>query len=418
MLRAIDEDRPTTPLGPVSVGMSCGLATGAQAFHLVGASRRALVVAGPVSTEMAPTRGGGTEGQAFLSVRLAAALPSAWRHRLGDSGHWRLRRGAVLDAAADVSHVASSSARRRPSGVDPTDLLPVQLRSLADLGRLPGELKQVAIGFVRLDGTDAVLVSDGAQALHDRLAAMTALVERQSAPTWTCVGSRRRSMPTPCDGCSSPACRRRPSTMRIGCCGRYGASPTTRRRRCASAPSSVSSSPATWVIRRRCTYVVIGDTTNVAARLTTKAGPGELVAGQRLVDAGGARFETAPFEPFTVKGRRGLVRACLVGALADEALGRPIDVGIVGRAAEQHDLLTALAAGGIVELVGEPGVGKTSLWQATRAATTGEREWVTMRAEPHEMTTPFAPIARLLRRSAGIGGASGGERRRARCAGW
>ena len=75
---------------------------------------------------------------------------------------------------------------------------------------------------------------------------------------------------------------------------------------------------------------------------------------------------------------------------------------IVGRAAELDELVAALGAGGVVELVGEAGIGKTRLWQEARALTAATRPWSVVRAEPHEATTPYAPFARFLRRAAAI----------------
>ena len=43
----------STPLGEARLRMSCGIATGTQAYYLLGTTRRALVVAGPISTAMA-----------------------------------------------------------------------------------------------------------------------------------------------------------------------------------------------------------------------------------------------------------------------------------------------------------------------------------------------------------------------------
>ena len=56
--------RLTTSVGKVRVGMSCGMATGPQAYYLLGSTRRALVVAGPVSTAMARLESAADRGQA------------------------------------------------------------------------------------------------------------------------------------------------------------------------------------------------------------------------------------------------------------------------------------------------------------------------------------------------------------------
>ncbi len=69
---------------------------------------------------------------------------------------------------------------------------------------------------------------------------------------------------------------------------------------------------------RRCTYIVMGDATNLAARLMTRAEPGEILAGERLYDSCAGTFEATALEPFSVKGKNQPVRAHLVGAVRDD----------------------------------------------------------------------------------------------------
>ncbi|MEY2415020.1 MAG: hypothetical protein QOH53_354, partial [Ilumatobacteraceae bacterium] len=158
---------------------------------------------------------------------------------------------------------------------------------------------------------------------------------------------------------------------------------------------------------QRCTYIVMGDATNLAARLMAKAAPGEIVTGERLHDTCPGRFEWTALEPFMVKGKRAPVRAFLVDAVAtDERLGGAdqADASIapmVGRDQELAVLLRVIDAGEVAELVGEAGAGKSRLWQEARRVRAALR-WFVMRAEPHEIGSVYLPFRRLLRSAAGI----------------
>src|SRR4051812_20540028 len=83
--------RVTTPAGSVRLSMSCGLATGEQAYHVLGHTRRALVVAGPVSSAMASLEGIANAGEALVDEAMAQALPRSWVERRRGDGRPRLR---------------------------------------------------------------------------------------------------------------------------------------------------------------------------------------------------------------------------------------------------------------------------------------------------------------------------------------
>ncbi len=92
MFKAIgDVGRLTTPAGKVRLGMSCGMASGSQTYYLLGSSRRALVVAGSVSTAMARLEAAADRGQALVCEELASSLP-----RVGAAARGRRRVAAAL----------------------------------------------------------------------------------------------------------------------------------------------------------------------------------------------------------------------------------------------------------------------------------------------------------------------------------
>ena len=405
MFRFVDrEGRIVTPLGSARLRMSCGMAAGTQAYYLLGTTRRALVVAGPVSTAMAQFEAAANAGEALISEELAAGLPSSWvSHRESDKSP-RLRLSRVTPGGGQI-------ARARRRGADDVDelvakLLPTQFGSLVDVGHRAGELKQVAMSFIRLNSTDDLLAEQGTEGVHRLLAEITEIVDRASADLdvcWLETQAEANSVRwTLIAGAPTATERDGERLLRV------------LRRIADETPTPLRIGANLGVVfvgdmghPQRCTYIVMGDATNLAARLMAKAAPGEIIAGERLYNTCPDRFEWTPLEPFLVKGKRAPVRAFLVdGVATGEPLGGsgPAEGSIppmVGRDKELAALLTVIDDGGTVELVGEAGVGKSRLWQEARRAR-ADRRWFVMRAEPHEVGSVYLPFRRLIRGAAEI----------------
>jgi len=178
----------------------------------------------------------------------------------------------------------------------------------------------------------------------------------------------------------------------------------------------------------RLDYGVLGDTVILAQRLEAAAPPGEIYVGPTTFDLTRRRFAYAPVGPLTVKGReRPLETRRLLGTVEQApisvggAAGRPSDhgaveggptadapSGLVGRDRELEGLesrLDDLAAGrgGVLAVVGEPGVGKSSLVAALRdAARDRAIGWLDTRCLSYGAALAYRPIAELVRNAAGI----------------
>ena len=160
----------------------------------------------------------------------------------------------------------------------------------------------------------------------------------------------------------------------------------------------------------RRTYTVMGDDVNLSARLMAQAGAYEIYATAEVLDRSDTRFETEVLEPFAVKGKSHPVQAWSVGhavgsrARESTSLER---LPLMGRDDELRLLLDRLEAreqdqGLLIEIVGEPGIGKTRLLEEIRDRSEG---LLLLRAtcEAYTASTPYAVWRELLRELLDLG---------------
>jgi class 3 adenylate cyclase/tetratricopeptide (TPR) repeat protein len=122
-------------------------------------------------------------------------------------------------------------------------------------------------------------------------------------------------------------------------------------------------------------YTAVGETVNLASRLTDLAPPGEIFVADQVQRAlaGRARFETHGQQ--AVKGFAAPVDVWRLTGLADPGDVTP-ETPFVGRGAELAQIAALLdscacaSAGGVVYVRGEPGIGKSRLMAEARALAT------------------------------------------------
>lgn len=162
----------------------------------------------------------------------------------------------------------------------------------------------------------------------------------------------------------------------------------------------------------RMDYAVLGDSVILAQRLESAAPPGETYIGETTARLLGERFELEPVGPLTLKGKAEPVPAWRLlaekAAAEQHATGERHTAPLVGRAEEVGAVtavLEALAAGsgGVMTLVGEPGVGKSRLTDEARLASgaLGIR-WLEARCLSYGAGLAYWPYLDLVRRVAGI----------------
>ena len=160
-------------------------------------------------------------------------------------------------------------------------------------------------------------------------------------------------------------------------------------------------------------FTVLGDAVNVASRLQDVAGPGQVVVGEATRAATDWAFQYRPLPPVLLRGKQEKVYAfeCL-GARAAPAESRGITRGIASplrgredelRSVEVHLAQLAERRGGLLCVVGEPGVGKSRLVaEAKRRGPEDGLLWLEGRSYPLSRTESYRPFAEILRTHAGI----------------
>ncbi len=156
----------------------------------------------------------------------------------------------------------------------------------------------------------------------------------------------------------------------------------------------------------RRTYAVMGDAVNLAARLCGRAEVGQILATGEVLDRSAARYDTER-QPFLVKGKERAINAYRVGAftgMREEEAARALP--LVGRETEVAALQEAANASRmmqprVIELVGEPGIGKSRLVEELKTLAFGFNQ-VVAACERYAQQEPYFAWRQVLRRLAGI----------------
>jgi class 3 adenylate cyclase/tetratricopeptide (TPR) repeat protein len=379
----------------VRLRMTVGVHSGAYQFFLVGESHLEPLVVGSGATGIVRTETLADNGQIVVSASTAARLPK------------RVLGPAVADCfLLRADPLTADLALAGPMVLPPTEAVGRALSTavrahIADGGSAP-EHRRAAVAFLHFRGTDAILEQDGVEALADALHELVARAQR-AVDSW---GVCFLDSDVDADGGKLLFTAGAPRVVGDD------------EERLLLTLRQIMDSPGRLPIRvgvnrgpvftgeigpsYRRSYVVMGDTTNLAARLMGKAQVGQVLASRSVLDRCAARFAVEPLEPFLVKGKIRPVEAFAVGAPIRSATPAPAAAGpaLVGRVAESATLRSALAdavagRGGLVEVVGDAGVGKTRLLEEVSGGAGARRYWVA--CEAAASVVPYGMWHRLLR---------------------
>jgi class 3 adenylate cyclase/tetratricopeptide (TPR) repeat protein len=157
---------------------------------------------------------------------------------------------------------------------------------------------------------------------------------------------------------------------------------------------------------------VAGDVVNTTSRMQALAPRDGLVVGEtthRLIDDA---FDTSALPPAIVKGKTEPLRVWRVlGERAQAARITPTTfVGRSRELAQLHELLDRVTASGeaeLVNVVGEPGIGKSRLLAEFRRRVGDDARWVTGRCVPYGEAVTMSAVADTVRQVVGVPAAAG-----------
>ena len=396
-LRTVGRQRASA--GKVTLRMSAGIHSAAFSFFLVGdpAIHQELIVCGESASMTAQMESLATAGQIVVSNATAALLPP-------DVLGARIHGGRVVQAEPLAPDISVTESTR--SQADIANTLPPPIRTQLLLARGESEHRRIAVAFVQFSGTDGLLKSAGPDATaaaldefvrsvqhacadHD-VTFLESDINRDGGKIMLVAGAPRSS------GHDEERMLRAVSEI----VGRAG----TLALRAGVNGGAVFSGDFGPDFRR--TYSVKGDAVNLAARVMAKAAPGQVLATRRVVAASRTAFRYQALPPFTVKGKSRPVEAVAVGAAETAPADEHAAQGdLVGRRHELAVLSSALERvrhghGSLIELVGEPGMGKSRLIDEVRRRAEDLRV-VDGPIGSYHSGTAYYPFRSLLRRLLG-----------------
>lgn len=402
--------RVETPAGRVVLRMSIGVHSGPVQCFLVGSSHRELLVTGPTATTTVAMEAAAQAGEILVSPATAAALPPSILGTEREQGILLRREPAIHYSTPPDDH-HPGAAGVAGAGV------PLAVRACLEDGPLEPEHRQATVAFLHFEGTDQLIRRSGPEAAADALEELVADVQdaadRAGVSFLTSDIDRNGGKLVLAAGV--PLSRGDDTQRMLTALDGIAASPRALPVRIGVHHGDVFAGDIGPPYRR--TYTVMGDAVNLAARLMTKARPGQIVASADVLERARDTVDAVALDPFTVKGKRRPVTASVVRDVAPVTVPRTHPFALVGRQRELSTLVAAAASAGsgrgqVVVLEGDAGVGKSRLLEEF-ADRTPDATFVDISCQLYDAATPYAafraPLRSLLGMRADAGRRTAGE---------
>jgi len=402
--------RVTTTAGSVRLRMSVGVHSGPIHLFRVGHSHSELLLTGPGASETVAMESLANANEIVVSKATADQLDGGVIGAArGDGFLLRNRQLELVPAPiAPFHHLAPMAAGS----------VPVALRDELMAGAIESEHRRAAVGFIHFDGVDELLATSGPERVADALDELVSSVQtavEANGVTFLATDADR-------DGgkiilvAGAPRALGDDSDRMLRALRRIADVRRTLPVRIGVTQGHVFVGSVGPEFRR--TYTVMGDDVNLAARLMAKATGGQILATGAVLASARTVYDCEPLAPFLVKGKSEPIAAYAVGARSsstqpDQVVA--VEHPLVGRDKELQLLDEMLARtqagrGGLVEISGPAGIGKSRLIEEmrTRAASA---DVVRVFCNPFETQTPYFAIRYMVRSRLGItvGGSASGD---------
>jgi class 3 adenylate cyclase/tetratricopeptide (TPR) repeat protein len=387
----------------VQLRMSVGVHSAEYLLFAVGRSHRELLIAGPAASAVVRMEKEAGTGEIVVSSDTAARLPERSLGAARDGGRLLRSPPPIIRRLEEIDHDVVD-ARCGP------DALSTELRAHVLAGPQPPEHRLVTVAFLRFEGTDALVAERGPEGAASALDELVALVQDAADAEQVCVlGSDIDA-----DGgkliltAGAPRALGDEDERMLLALRRIVEAGPPLPLRIGMTHGPLFAGDIGPPYRR--TYTVMGDVVNLSARLMAKAPPGEVYTTPAVLERSSTQFATTALEPFKVKGKALPVEAVSVGRVLrgrDAARGSvPVRFPLIGRDLELDAITRALddadrGRGRLIELVSEPGMGRSRLMEEVRDRAEGVRV-LHATCEPYTAATPYATWRELLRQLIGV----------------
>lgn len=398
MMRAVLDDvgRIKLPDAEVTLMMSQGVHSGEFHFFAVGHSHTELLPTGPGWSRLVEMEQTASAGEILLSAEAAERLPAQCLGEAKGEGRFLATAPGEVPKLPLVPRPHMSADRL-------AHCLPLAVRGYVLAGGGASEHRPVTIAFLRYSGIDELIAEKGieaaAEALHQLVHVVEAAVESQEVALLASDldGNGGKLILT----AGAPKVTGDDEERLLLAVRRILAEDLPFPVKIGVNRGPVFAGDIGPAYRR--TFTVMGDAVNLAARVMSKAEPGTAYVTEAVLERSNTLFETVPIEPFAVKGKSEPVQAWSLGK-AKGSRSRPVSLqklALTGRNNELQVIRKILAgmrsgAGHLIQIDGQPGVGKSRLLEATRDAALGFKK-IHNTCEAYTSSTPYAVWRDLLR---------------------